>query len=319
MKTINLRPADPQRDFEQIAEWFSILEDEPTSKSRLVEYYEKHMDRIIQKAAENEYGQLAGFCWIVRIRLKPESAAIHLFVKPEERGKGIGSQLYKDLVSATENTQLKQLQVSVSDTCPECKAFAKQRGFVERRHEFKMMIDLAAFEDQLYDEVITKLRSEGFQFTSMGELGDTEEARRKLYNLNITTDMETLGSNGKPAWDSFDEFQKRVCQSDWYKPSGQIIAIDTATGTWAALCAITRLDWHDHHANILFTGVDAPYRGRKLAQAVKVLALRYARDILKVNVVYTDNNAQNLPMIAVNRKLGYKMLPGTFSMEKVFE
>ena len=68
-----------------------------------------------------------------------------------------------------------------------------------------MMIDLAAFEDQLYDEVITKLRSEGFQFTSMGELGDTEEARRKLYNLNITTDMETPGSNGKPAWDSFDK------------------------------------------------------------------------------------------------------------------
>lgn len=319
MKTINLRPADPQRDFEQIAEWFSILEDEPTSKSRLVEYYEKHMDRIIQKVAENEYGQLAGFCWIVRIRLKPESAAIHLFVKPEERGKGIGSQLYKDLVRATENTQLKQLHVSVLDTCPECQAFAKTRGFVERRHEFKMMLDLAAFEDQLYDEVITKLRNEGFHFTSMEELGDTEEARRKLYTLNITTDMETPGSNGKPAWDSFDEFQKRVCQSDWYKPSGQIIAIDTATGTWAALCAITRLDWHDHHANILFTGVDAPYRGRKLAQAVKVLALRYARDILKVNVVYTDNNAQNLPMIAVNRKLGYKMLPGTFSMEKVFE
>ena len=31
--------------------------------------------------------------------------------------------------------------------------------------------------------------------------------------------------------------------------------------------------------------MDRLYRGRKLAQAVKVLALRYARDVLKANTV----------------------------------
>lgn len=319
MKTLTIRPADPQQDFEQIAEWFSVLEDEPSSKSSLIDYYEKNADRILQKVAEDETGQLVGFCWIVHLQLKPETAFIHLYVKPEERGKGIGRQLYKDLIKATENSQLRQLLVLVSDAYPECKTFAQQRGFIEKRREFKMVLDLATFEDQPYDELLTKLRGEGFRFTSMEELGDTEEARRKLYTLNATTDMETLGSNGRPAWDTFDEFQSSVCQSAWYKPSGQIVVIDTKTGAWAAMCAITRLDQHNPHANILFTGVDAQYRGRKLAQAVKVIALRYARDLLKVNMVYTDNNAQNVPMIAINRKLGYTMLPGTFTMEKIFE
>ncbi|MGC1376652.1 MAG: GNAT family N-acetyltransferase [Anaerolineales bacterium] len=319
MKTFILRPADPERDFGQVAAWFSTLEDEPTSEHRLVEYYEKHRERIIQKVAEDEQGQLLGFCWIIGVRLKPESAAIHLFVKPEERGQGIGRQLYNDLVHTAENTPLKRLHVSIVDNRPEYKIFAEQRGFAQRRHEIKMMLDLAAFEDRLHEDVITKLRGEGFEFTSMEALGNTEEAQRKLYSLNIATDVETPGSNGKPAWDSFDDFQKSVCLADWYKPGGQLVVIDTTNGNWVAMCAITRLDWHDHHANILYTGVDAPYRRRKLAQAVKVLALRYARDVLKVNMVYTDNNAQNLPIIALNQKLGYTRLPGIFLMEKVFE
>jgi len=269
--------------------------------------------------AEDEQGQLLGFCWIIGVRLKPESAAIHLFVKPEERGQGIGRQLYNDLVQTAENTPLKRLHVSIADNCPEYKIFAEQRGFAERRHEIKMMLDLVTFEYGLHEDVITKLRGEGFEFTSMEALGNTEEAQRKLYRLNCATDVETPGSNGKPAWDSFDDFQKSVCLADWYKPGGQLVVIDTTNGDWVAMCAITRLDWHDHHANILYTGVDAQYRRRKLAQAVKALALRYARDVLKVNRVYTDNNAQNLPIIALNQKLGYTRLPGIFLMEKVFE
>jgi RimJ/RimL family protein N-acetyltransferase len=62
--------------------------------------------------------------------------------------------------------------------------------------------------------------------------------------------------------------------------------------------------------------VDKNYRGRKLGQAVKVLALRYARDVLKVDTVRTNHNAQNAPMIAIDRKLGYVQTPGFFMMVK---
>lgn len=318
MKIFALREADPKRDFDQIAAWFSILEDEPTSGPRLIEYYEKHRERIIQQVAENEQGQLIGFCWIISVRLKPESAAIHLFVRPEERGQGIGRQLYDALIDAVEKTPIKNLHTVLKDSCPKCRAFAEKRGFIERQHEFKMVLDLAIFDDLPYQDAVTKLKNEGFQFTSMEALGDTEEAQRKLYALNISTGMDTPRSNGESAWDTFDDFQKRVCQADWYKPAGQIIAIDTATGDWAAMCALTRLDWHDQHANILYTGVDSRYRRRGLALASKTVALCYARDVLKANVIYTDNNAQNIPIIALNHKLGYALLPGTFTMEKVF-
>ncbi len=53
---------------------------------------------------------------------------------------------------------------------------------------------------------------------------------------------------------------------DWYKPAGKIVAIDAATGAWAAMSAITRFAGSDHAYN-LHAGVDRRYNGYKLAQA----------------------------------------------------
>jgi len=181
-----------------------------------------------------------------------------------------------------------------------------------------MELNLDAFDDRPFDEIIARLNGEGFRFTSMQELGNTEEAQRQLYVLNDTTSAETPGTDGEHSWSSFDDFQKSVCHSDWHKPDGQIVAIDTATGTWVAMSAITRLEGNDYAYN-LFTGVDKLYRGRRLAQAVKVLALRYARDVLKANIVRTHHNTKNLPMIAIDLKLGYTRMSGAFLLEKILE
>jgi mycothiol synthase len=105
-----------------------------------------------------------------------------------------------------------------------------------------------------------------------------------------------------------------VCSSSWYHPDAQIIAIDTSSGEWAAMSAITVFEGSDHAYN-LFTGTDVRYRGRKLAQAVKALALRRAR-LFGVNAVRTSHNSENEAMIAIDSKLGYVRTPGVFIMVK---
>ncbi len=315
MKTIHLRPAEPERDFGELAAWFSSLEDEPTTEPGLKEEYEKYRQRIIAKVAEDEQG---GFYWAMRNKVEPERMSVYLFVRPEQRGQGIGRQLYEAMTQAATAAQAKKLRVSVWDTSPECRAFAERRGFTELRHHFAMALDLDAFDDRPYDAIIASLESEGFQFTSMEALGNTEDAQRKLYFLNDSVCITTPGAEGEHPWVSFEDFQKSVCQTAWYKPGGQMVVIDTATGDWAAMSAITRLEGNDYAYN-LFTGVDVRYRGRKLGQAVKVTALRYAREVLKVQKVHTHHNMKNLPMIAIDRKLGYVQMPGTFLMEKVLE
>jgi RimJ/RimL family protein N-acetyltransferase len=136
-----------------------------------------------------------------------------------------------------------------------------------------------------------------------------------LVSVRSGAAASTPGTDGEHSWAWFEDFQQSVCQSEWYKPAGQMVVIDANTGAWAAMSAITRFENADHAYN-LFTGVDPRYRGRKLGQAVKSLALCYARDQLGVDKVRTNHNADNAPMIAIDRKLGYVQIPGTYRMEK---
>lgn len=56
MKTIILRPVEPNRDFGQLAALFSLEQDEPTSEPGLKADYEEHKDRIIRlMVAEDEH------------------------------------------------------------------------------------------------------------------------------------------------------------------------------------------------------------------------------------------------------------------------
>jgi RimJ/RimL family protein N-acetyltransferase len=127
--------------------------------------------------------------------------------------------------------------------------------------------------------------------------------------------METPAWRGGHCWDTFEEFQKSVCSQPWYHPDGQMVVIEQASGEWVAMSAITRFEGNADAYN-LFTGVDRRFRGRKLAQAVKVKALRFARDVLKSQGVRTNHNTFNEPMIAIDRKFGYEIVPGYFVMEK---
>jgi len=316
MPTISLRPAEPERDFKQLAAWFSLLEDDPSTEASLKEYYAKERARVTQRVAENEQGELLGFYWAIRKREEPSQVIIFLYVKPEQRGQGIGRRLYTDLERVTAETGTKQLVVGIRDNWSAGRRFAERCGFIEGGSQIAMALNLTAFDDRPYDALLAKLKGEGFQFTSLEALGNTEDAQRKLYHLNNMTGSEIPGSEGKPAWASFEDYQRRVCQAAWYKPGGELVVIESATSDWVAMSAITRMEGNDYAYN-LHTGVDERYRGRKLAQAVKVLALRYAREVLQVTEVRSNHNIQNLPMIAINRKFGYRQISGSLWMEKV--
>ena len=319
MTNIHLRPVSPEQDFGEIARLISSQEDDPTTETALREDFEAHKELLVRlTAAEDEQGQFMGFSWAYSNKVEPERISFYLVVRPERQCAGAGQMLYADLLQAFELARARKLRTSVLDSSPESRSFLERRGFSEIRHQIGMQLDLATFDDHFYDPVLERLKGQGFRFTSMQELGNTEEAQRKLYALNDAASASTPGQGGEHAWASFEDFQKSVCGSDWYRPDGQILAIDSNTGAWAGLSAITQMQGCDYAYN-LFTGVDLPYRGRKLGQAVKVLALRYARDVLKVKVVRTHHNTKNLPMIAIDTKFGYRVISGAYLMEKILD
>jgi GNAT superfamily N-acetyltransferase len=56
-----------------------------------------------------------------------------------------------------------------------------------------------------------------------------------------------------------------------------------------------------------FTGTDPEYRNRGLARLVKLASIHWAR-AHGVREIWTGNDAENAPMLAVNRALGYRVM-----------
>lgn len=319
LKDIQILPANPTAHFSGIAELMNTLETEPNTVESLTEWYQKQLaDGVRFAVALDPEGNMVGFNGIYRANTNIEGYyGIYLIVRNDSLGQGIGSRLYEHLLTQAAELGARTVRTRVRDDCESGIRFALKHGFVQKKHSIEMSLDLDAWDDAKYTPTLQSLQAQGFCFTNMAELGDTPEARRKLYLLNNSAAATDPGSDGIPPWRTFEEFDKDVCSSSWYHPDAQIVAIDSQTGEWVAMSAITVFLNADHAYN-LFTGTDIRYRGRKLAQAVKALALRRARGF-GVHSVRTSHNSENEAMIAIDTKLGYMRTPGMFIMEKELE
>ncbi len=316
LNRISLQPADPTRHFSSIASLMTSQETEPTTERSLMDWYTRQLELgILFTVAVDHDGRTLGFNGLYRDNLNRDRLyGLYLIVEPDCRGCGLGSFLFDDLMIHAAGSNARTLKTRVRDDCEPGIHFVTHRGFIQMKHSLEMVFDLSTWDDRRYNEILQAVQDQGFRLTDMAELGDTQEARRKLYTLNSTAAATDPGSDGVPPWASFEEFEKSVCNSYWYHPEAQIVAIDSSNGEWAAMSAITVFTGADHAYN-LFTGTDVRYRGRKLAQAVKALALRKARTF-GVGMVRTSHNSENAAMIAIDLKLGYRFTPGTFTMEK---
>ena len=311
-----IRVLDPVNDFAPLARLFTVEMQDPTTESGLREDYERHQERILcLKIAASEQGEVRGFNWVTRDKMDDHRANCYIVVSLNHRHQGIGSQLYQQVEDVSPASAIHELRASFPDTLPESRAFAENRGFTLISHSIGMQLELEKLDLQPFLELATDLERQGYEFTSMQALGNTEADQRKLYLLNDVTSSQTMGTEGEHSWSSFEDFQQSVCHSDWYNPAGQMVVIEKSTGKWVAMSAITRFEGQEEAYN-LFTGVDEAFRGRRLAQAVKAKALLFARDVLGVKMVRTNHNSLNEPMIAIDRKLGYVQSPGYYYMRK---
>jgi RimJ/RimL family protein N-acetyltransferase/L-amino acid N-acyltransferase YncA len=308
--------ADPEHYFDAVTSLINTQETEPNTVVSLTEWYNKQGKEDIRLTVlVTKLGDVLGFFGIYRSYTNLErNYSVYLITGEEFRECGLGSLMYHALLNQAYELGARTLRARVRDTCEEGMRFATQRGFLITKHSIEMMFDLKAWDEQRYLPMIQSLEAQGFRFTNMAELGNTLEARQRLYALNNDAATTDPGSDGVPPWASFEEFERDVCSSSWYHPDAQFVAIDTHTGEWAAMSAITVFEGADHAYN-LFTGTDVRYRGKKLAQAVKSLALRRAR-AWGVDTVRTSHNSENEAMIAIDTKLGYIRTPGTYIMVK---
>ena len=231
------------------------------------------------------------------------SGRLTVSVLPERRRQGLGARLYavaeEHLVGAGA-----RLLVAAADH-PDGRSFLEARGF---RHTHTDAI--SALEPRAVD--VTELAQlEADASLQLVPLAAVRDRPRAVFELHA----EALAD--VPSDTPFDE----VDYDDWLRiewpypdisDEGSFVLLDCDRPV-----AITFLvvDPVGRVATNAFTGTLRAYRGRGLARLVKLASIRWAAD-QGVERIVTGNDTTNAPMLAVNRRLGYRPVSKHFSYVK---
>jgi GNAT superfamily N-acetyltransferase len=307
-----IREADPAADLPAVARLMSAARPEPVTEAELVGELRTLPRGVLfrRMLAVDQDGTAAGISLVQR---PPWWGAgrygVEVVVDPAYRGQGIGRLLYRDLEAFALGQGATRLDASVQEGDLSARAFAERRGFGVERHLFSSILELVDFDAAPFAPKAAQVAASGIRLMALAEIPDTPESRRKLYELHRTC---ALGIPGRePTFAAFEDYAARTIGAGWFRREAQFVALDGER--WVGL-----LQLEPHGADRMWhriTGVDPAYRGRSIALALKLKAIAYARQA-GYRRMGTNNDAENAPMLAVNRALGYRPAPGVYLMTR---
>lgn len=310
--TVTIRAAVPQQDFEAVAALLSICENEPVSQAQLLENNRQPpVGGMVQQFVAEADQRIVGYATVFRHSWMTDGRFfVKVWVFPAERHHGIGGQLYNTVVAAARSHGGSSFDSNLFDNEPDSLRFAETRGFRTIRHLFESAIDLTQFDASRFEGVLAQVQASGIRLFTLAEVGNTPENLRKLWEVNYAVYQDDPGAT--EAFPNFDDFQKLTSEASWFNPAGQFLAADGEQ--YVGLGAL-RHNAENKSCHNMMTGVLRPYRGRKIALALKLLTIHYARQLGALTIT-SDNDSQNAPMLAINRKLGYLPKPGVYRLLK---
>lgn len=313
LKAVVIRPANPETDFPRIAELLTQTEIESITAELVHEDENRQVAGKIRRrlVAVTDAQQIVGYAYTVHYPSQP-TGLFHLVVavEPGFRGLGAGAALYQEIAHFAQGQGATQLKAEVREHDPDSRRFAEARGFILDYYVFESALDLATFDESRFDGLIEAVEATGLRFFTLADEGNLPEAQRKLYEINRIAVLDDP-SEGSIA--AYEVWRKLIVEASWFKPEGQFIAADG--DRYVGLAGA----WYQGNPDAMeqgLTGVDRAYRGRKIAQALKLLTIRYAK-ACGATRLNTGNDSRNAPMLAINRKFGYQPQPGRYGMVKI--
>lgn len=234
----------------------------------------------------------------------PTSATMRIVVEPTLRGRGIGSRLFEEI---REHPVYKDRKVfsQARDNDPASMRFLQKRGFKQDAHVFESWINPQEFDLSRFQPYIDRVLASGLRLTTLAELGDTDDNRYRLWEIENVTDFDIPGLDPDQLT-SWEDARQSWFSATWYDPANHYIALDGDKWVGASACAELSpgICWYVQHTCVL-----REYRGRGIATAVKALATNYAKD-RGATVLRANNHQDNTAMLAISQKFGFQPEPG---------
>ncbi|HVT11518.1 MAG TPA: GNAT family N-acetyltransferase [Fimbriimonadaceae bacterium] len=305
---LSIRTLDPGRDYPRVAELRNLFEAEQVTAEQLRQrdVERRPEDFFISLVGEMKGHIVAAGSAYRTLWYEPGKYQIVARVDPARQRKGYGSALLNRLEQAAVSDGATCLEALTSDRGRTGLAFLEARGYRLVAHCYESILSLTDFDPEAFPApAIPGLRIFPFSETAMDE-----EARRKLWDVNVETSRDEPHNdpNHRPA---FEQFQTSVIEASWFDPEGQFIA--SLGDEWVGLCAVGEI--YKGSLYNLFTGVRRAYRGKGIAKTLKLVAAKFAKES-GAPYIRTSNDSRNAPMLAINTWLGYENEPGFYMAQK---
>lgn len=281
----------------QPAEWHRTVE-----QTRAREATDRPEDRTLRLLAFLE-GQPAGAGTTGLDQLGGvQRFMVQVGVLPALRRRGIGRALYDRLVEHAVRAGAQELEGTVISTELErIEGWLQREGFGEVNRMRPSELRLAELDEEVLREAEERAAAQGITLTTLAE-EDTEENRRKLWELHNLT-IRDVPLDVPPLEQPFERFQEWLdapaCRRDCTviaRRGEEFVGFTILNGATP------------ERAGTAMTGVHPEWRGRGIALAVKARSIGLARDT-GFTAMRTTNHLENAPMLAVNKRLGYRPLP----------
>lgn len=286
MASMQIRDTDPERDAAALVEL--VRQTDPLTVMNVASW--RHRERAVPEraglrafVAEVE-GRVVGESWALRAWFAGGRSLVYVAVSDGARGQGIGSALYEAALAHARTLGSKRLSSSFHES-PAAVAFAAARGFREARAEQLSSVDPRTVAEQPKAELRPASAVDPHVLHRIDE--------------EATRDMPQLGEYEPHP---FDEWAEHVLAHPLFQPAGSFVAY--ADGEPAAISLLIA-DLGSGRGGNMFTGTLAGFRGRGLGLAAKLGSLHWAAEH-GVTQVATRNDETNAPMLAINRRLGYR-------------
>jgi GNAT superfamily N-acetyltransferase len=219
-------------------------------------------------------------------------------VLPDARRRGAGSALLAAVSRVARQAGKVGLEIPVSEARPDGVDFVRQRGFTEHERSKTVRLELSAATAPPVQPPA------GVRLVTLAERPDLVPG---VHAVALETFDDIPGGDPMSVGE-LAEFRARDVERPGIRPEAFFVALAEDSGKVVGYASLLvepgrpTVAYHD------MTAVSRAWRGRGLATALKRATIRWAARA-GLEALETGNDEANVPMRAVNARLGYRPLP----------
>jgi mycothiol synthase len=248
----------------------------------------------------------------------PQRFSFEVMVNPDHQSNGVGRALMNALHDAVQPFDPIKIRSSTRADWTRAVRFLEAAGFKEEYRAWESRLDPRSFDASPYANLEKTLQADGIEMLSVRELEQMEPNwKRKLFDLD-TDACRDIPNPEAFTGQNYERFEKVMLGGPDFCADAFLVAVRWSEDGSLEYLAESTL-WRkpgDEHAFNGATGTRREWRGRKIALALKVKNLIWAREN-GVTQIKTWNGDVNRPMLSINEKLGFEKMPAWVNMVKV--